>query len=186
MITYEHFYEQILALRTQHENRDLEAYVLALYALVEQYREREMTAGLLLQMISEAFTATPLAFRDEWLDCTEAPDPNVMSHKFTAPSLKGKIDMSSYAADEGIGFTIAVLRFQAAELHRMRGKQLEDKYRFFGVDSDTGNRWYNFDPFSNLECGTRCCMGGGENEATEMQVSWQTLGELLEYGRIYE
>jgi hypothetical protein len=32
---------------------------------------------------------------------------------------------------------------------------LENEYRYFGIDSPTGFRWYNFDPCSYLECGVR-------------------------------
>jgi hypothetical protein len=28
----------------------------------------------------------------------------------------------------------------------MKGKQLEDEWKYYGIDSETGNRWYNFDP----------------------------------------
>ena len=58
--------------------------------------------------------------------------------------------------------------------------------RYFGIDSETGNRWYNFDPMTNLECGARCILDNEDDEDKEFIVSWQTLGELLEMGRIYE
>jgi hypothetical protein len=30
------------------------------------------------------------------------------------------------------------------ERHKMNGKQLNEEMRYFGVDSETGNRWFNF------------------------------------------
>ena len=69
----------------------------------------------------------------------------------------------------------------------MRGKQLEDKMRYFGVTSETGNLWYNFDPFTNLECGLRGTLDNEEEEEeSDFSPTWQYLGELLETGRIYE
>ncbi|WP_428070349.1 hypothetical protein [Chryseobacterium gambrini] len=68
----------------------------------------------------------------------------------------------------------------------MKGKQLEDEWKYYGIDSETGNRWYNFDPSSILDCGMRCFMDGNKNGDQEFKVSWRTLGDLLEMGRIYE
>lgn len=39
---------------------------------------------------------------------------------------------------------------------------------------------------TNLECGARCIIDSEDDEEKEFIVSWQTLGELLEMGRIYE
>ena len=66
----------------------------------------------------------------------------------------------------------------------MQNKQLENELRYFGVDSETENRWYNFDPFTNLECGAAWLLSGREDQ--KMNVNWKTLGILLETGRIYE
>lgn len=68
----------------------------------------------------------------------------------------------------------------------MKGKQLEDPYRYDGIDSETGHRWYNFDPGTNLECGARCCVDAGDNKSVLDDISWNFLGDLLEMGRVYE
>ncbi len=39
---------------------------------------------------------------------------------------------------DGIDYTVAVLQFQIAELHKIKGKQLVDEGRFFGIDSEIG------------------------------------------------
>ncbi|GHU26826.1 hypothetical protein AGMMS50256_05050 [Betaproteobacteria bacterium] len=91
---------------------------------------------------------------------------------------------------QGIDYAIAVIEFQIAELHRMAGKQLENEYKYFGIDSETGNRWYNFDPHTNLECGARGLGFADPDEEDEIpetvDYSWRLLGELLETGRYYE
>lgn len=65
----------------------------------------------------------------------------------------------------------------------MRGKLLENKYSYFGIDSETGHRWYNFDPYMNLECGLRCM---DDNDDNLEKLDWVFIGNLLEDGRIYE
>lgn len=180
------FHEQISSLPSKHENRDLEEYLLALYALVEEHKEQEITAELLIQLLSEAFTSSTIPFRKEWLDCDTVPHDNGIVRKFTNPDLKGDFDRTFYTHSEGVDFTLEVLKFQIAELHKMRGKQLKDKYRYFGIDSETGHRWYNFDPFTNLECGARCLVDNADSEDEEMETGWHTIGILLEDGRIYE
>ncbi|MDR2918046.1 MAG: hypothetical protein LBV72_01605 [Tannerella sp.] len=180
------FYEQIGSLPSKHENRDLEEYLLALYALVEKHKEREITAELLMRLLSEAFTAPPAPFREEWLAYDKVPHDNGIIRKFTNPDLKDDFDRTFYTHSEGVEFTLEVLKFQIAELHKMRGKQLIDKYRYFGIDSETGHRWYNFDPFTNLECGVRCLDDNSDSDDEEIEIGWHTLGVLLEDGRIYE
>lgn len=186
IMTQTEFYERISTLPQRFQNRDLETYLCALLPLVHAHRGQQPDAELLINLLETAFTSAPAEFDPEWFNHTEAPDENIMSRKFTNPEIAHKLDKSVVSDKEDFDFTVAVIQFQIAELHRMRGKQLDDKYRYFGIDSETGNRWYNFDPFGNLECGARCILDGGDGETAEWHMTWQTLGELLEMGRIYE
>lgn len=185
-MTQNEFYEYISTLNDKFENRELETYLLSLLSLVEQKKNQNLTADLLLNLLQNAFTSEPTEFNPEWLSITTAPDENIMSKKFTNPEINLPIDKSVVSDKSGIDYSIAVLKFQIAELHKMKGKQLDDDMRYFGIDSETGNRWYNFDPMTNLECGARCILDSENDEDKEFIVSWQTLGELLEMGRIYE
>lgn len=185
-MTHNEFYENISALKDNFENRELETYLLSLLSLVEQNKNQNLTADLLLKLLQNAFTSEPKEFNSEWLSITTAPDENIMSKKFTNPELNLSIDKSVVSDKSGIDYSIEVLQFQITELHKMKGKQLDDDMRYFGINSETGNRWYNFDPMTNLECGARCILDSEEDEDKEFVVSWQTLGELLEMGRIYE
>lgn len=185
-MTYNTFYEHICNLQNDYQNRDLETYLLALLKLVEEEKAQNLTADLLLKLIREAFSSEPKEFNAEWLNIQTAPDENIMSKKFTNPEINAGIDKTVVSDKTGIDYSIAVLHFQIAELHKMRGDQLEDEMRFLGIDSETGNRWYNFDPMANLECGTRGILDNEDDDEKEFKVSWQTLGELLEMGRIYE
>jgi len=177
------FYKHITKLSDKYENRDLEEYLLALFKLIEKNRTKELTYGLIVEIIGEAFSSKPSEFKDKWLKCETAPDKNRMSRKFTNPDISKTIDKKNTSDLTPYNFTIEVLQFQIAELHKMRGKQLENEYRFFGIQSETGNSWYNFDPFVNLECGARCME---DNETDFNSLDWSFIGELLENGRIYE
>ncbi|MDR2237852.1 MAG: hypothetical protein LBE92_17145 [Chryseobacterium sp.] len=177
-MTYSEFYNNIG--RSHHaDNRDLETYLLALLHLVEQNREQILTADLLSKLLEDAFTSEPKKFDPEWLKIVKAPDEKTIYKKWG-----NKADNAS--EDIGIYYTLAVLQFQIAELHKMKGKQLENEGRYFGIDSETGNRWYNFEPGSILDCGMRCYLDHCEDDEQEFEVNWQTLGDLLEMGRIYE
>lgn len=177
------FYNHIVKLPESYENRDLEEYLLALFKIVEVNKSKDLTYELVVKMIQDAFNSEPLEFKNEWLECNTAPDENRISKKFTNPEINQSIDKSNFSNLSPYNFTIEVLKFQIAELHKMKGKQLEDKYRYFGIQSETGNYWYNFDPYGNLECGARCME---DNEANFNSLNWSIIGELLENGRIYE
>ena len=86
----------------------------------------------------------------------------------------------------GPAYSAEVIKFQLAELSRMRASgQLVDESKFFGIVSSGGHSWYNFDPFSLLECGARGLMDHAGEDAP-VRGGWEMLGELLEMGRIYE
>ena len=92
------------------------------------------------------------------------------------------------AADKhgGLAYSAEVIKFHLAELSRMRASgQLADESKFFGIVSPSGHGWYNFDPFSLLECGARGLMDHAGEDAP-LRGSWEMVGELLEMGRTYE
>ena len=92
------------------------------------------------------------------------------------------------AADKhgGLTYSAEVIKFHLAELSRMRASgQLADESKFFGIVSPSGHGWYNFDPFSLLECGARGLMDHAGEDAP-VRGGWEMLGGLLEMGRAYE
>ncbi len=179
----EEFYDRICSLPEICENRDLEEFLLALYQKVLRHKEKTLTYDLLLEMITESFTSEVYEFQEKWLEIVKPPNDNIMSEKITNPEISDAIHKTNTTMPGSFEFTLEVLQFQISDLHKMRGKQLEDKFRYLGIDSETGNRWYNFDPFGNLECGARCMVDNDQNLAS---LDWSFIGELLEMGRIYE
>jgi hypothetical protein len=65
---------------------------------------------------------------------------------------------------------------------RERARLLQDEFRYFGIDSPTGHRWYNFDPASYLHCGALLLVEDGEGT----DASWLDLALLLWLGQIGE
>ena len=160
------FYERVCALPEKYDNRKLESYLSALLLMAQKERTA-LTEDKLLQLLEAAFTGEEIAFDDRWLEIRIEPDPD------TSNSDKE--------------YSISVIKFQIAELHRMRDMPHTDEWSSLGMASPTGNYWYNFDPFSNLECGARSFIDSGpEGIKQELVCNWKTLGELLERGRLYE
>ncbi len=184
-MTYGEFYNEICGFEHQFQNRDLEEYLLALLKLVRENKEGSFSAVFALELLKKSFTEKPADFREDWLKIEESPDENVLAKKFTNPCISEVIDKSVNFNKKEYEFTTYVLLFQIAELHKMRGKQLEDENKYFGITSETGAYWYNFDPLTNLECGARG-MCDNYNEDCLVPENWQFLGELLEMGRVYE
>jgi len=57
----------------------------------------------------------------------------------------------------------SIIRRQINDLKEMNANgQLKDEHRYFGVDSPSGQRWYNFDPCGYIECATAGSLGGWE------------------------
>ncbi len=175
-------------------DRDLETYLLALLNLVTHNKNKAATPELLLELLASAFTATPATLDNTWLEIKSAPETSVesanpdtyrTSNPIPSADPKAVPDLFAGHGFDGIDYTISVLQFQVAELYKMRGKQLTDKWRTMGIDSETGNRWYNFDPKSIISCGLQYFLDTAEEE-TPFEVDWATLGQLLEMGRIYE
>ncbi|HEY4002291.1 MAG TPA: hypothetical protein VGO93_25690 [Candidatus Xenobia bacterium] len=53
---------------------------------------------------------------------------------------------------------------QVTDLQDMaRSGQLDDQFRYFGINAPSGRRWYNFDPLTFVECGVVGAMGGWED-----------------------
>ncbi len=177
------FYKYINQLPDKFDNRDMEEYLLALYKLIENNKTEELTYNLILNLISKAFTSEPVEFNNEWLDYISPPDEDRMRKNFTNPQICKQNNQSNISELLPYDYTIEVLKFQIAELHKMKGKQLENEWRYMGIKSETGNYWYNFDPFANLECGT---IGMKECDTDFSSLDWSFFGELLEYGRVFE
>jgi hypothetical protein len=159
----------------------LEKYLSSLWAIAALFRQSEPTVEALTNWLDLAFIHPAPIFNSEWL--------------------KSKVDISAKGFD---GWESKILS-QIVDLRQMaESGQLEDEYRYFGIDAPRGSRWFNFDVPTYLECAVRGMYGGyaeedvivlykpanGESADSEiikiMDFSWEDFTELLVYGQIYE
>lgn len=185
-MNFEEFAKEVESLPNFFKNRDLEIYLLTIYRDLNDNREKYIkikpTFDFFLEIFKNAFSEKPALFDENWLKISKSPSADILSRKFTNFNIKiANKDFKEHIVD--FEFTIEVLKFQISELHKMKNKELKDKYRYFGIDSPSGNRWYNFDPFTNLSCGVRCMK---DNEDINNPIDWSFIGKLLEDGRVYE
>lgn len=186
-MTEDQFYEFIETLHPRSKDKSLEEYLLSLYKILNDnkdvYTSLEVTFELIAGILDKSFTSEPQEFNEDWLSIVNPPNSSRIARKFTNPEFEFEVDKSIEYESLGMDYTLDVLRFQIADLHKMRDKQLKNEYRYFGVRSETGHQWYNFDPYMNLECGLRCM---DDNDDVLENLNWSFIGEILEDGRIYE
>ncbi len=121
-----------LIVKRSHSPRTLESYLICLLILGRKHRVRgNMSYDRFYRLISEAFSASQVAFDQKWLQMP--------------------IDAEMTAGFEAWESTL--IR-QIVDLHEMKEDgRLASKTRYEGLDSPRGNRWINFDPCSYLESG---------------------------------
>jgi hypothetical protein len=143
MRTNRDLYLAITALieRQRDNRRTLEDYLRALAELGHNHRQRATLAlDEFFQLLSDAFTADAPPFDESW-----------------------RITSAENSKAPGFDGWLATLREQVVDLHEMQENgQLNDKYRYFGIRSPRGQRWYNFNPSGFLECATAGSYGGWE------------------------
>lgn len=163
------FYSQILDIENEENIKipKLQVYLQSIYKLLNEYKNESACLELFYKIIKRAFYEEPIEFNNEWLKVENEPEED----SFT----------------DGFEYLKEVLIFQIAELKRMENKELKDEYRFFGITSETNNSWYNFSPFDNLECGIRGFIDNIPfSRVDSKNITWKTLGIIIEIGRIYE
>lgn len=156
LMTASELYRRLSTLSERFAARDLQEYLLALLALCAENASQPMSGELLIALLEQAFSAPLAAKPQQCLAFLPLPD-------------------DALAETDAYAYSRAVLLFQIAELHSMRGKQLNDEQRYFGITSDSGHRWYNFDPFSLLECGAACLLDSGSESSASPAYGWENM-----------
>jgi hypothetical protein len=121
----------------------LEAYLLALRQLGMQHESKD-SIGLdeFYSMLRDAFSTEPPPFDATWVN-----------------------EHVAYTKDEGFSGWLATITSQIVDLHEMaESGDLQNKWRYFGIQSPRGSHWYNFDPCGYLECAMAGWIGGWEPE----------------------
>jgi hypothetical protein len=160
-------------------NYSLEEYLRALWALIEEHKESFVTEELFIQLFTEAFTIQPAPFDENWFTYEAPPEEIEYAH----------------GVEDRYKLLQELILYQIADLHRMQEVGLLNKSEFelwLGVDSPTGNRWYNLDPASLLSCASQCLLDSepvtpeDNSNATETDWSWSDLAMILWLGQNYE
>lgn len=155
------FVEQLL--KTHKNNRkSLQDYLLSLWCLGSALESNvDLSLQCFTGLLETAFVApTPL----------ELP----LSKLGLGASKRNSQEFEdSKAAQDGYCQWEEILRLQIIDLKDMKANgSLNDEYRYFGIDSPRGARWYNFDPCTYIECGAAGSFGGWEagDSTTRCQV----------------
>lgn len=158
------FIAGLVAERGKHD-RSLEEYLRALWAAGSAHRDAEaLSLSCFAGLLETALRAEVPPFDPAWLDI----DRGALA------------DVSGYASWE------RAIQAQIVDLHEMeQAGLLANELRYFGIDAPRGARWYNFDPFTFLECGVAGTFGGWESgDATGRDYVPGPVAVLDEQGRV--
>lgn len=148
-------------------DHSLEAYLSALWTLVQPHQHTEPSFTLFAELLKAACFQAPPPFDPDWLRYTEYP----------SPSLTGD-HVGDYFAE-----LQQTLLFHIADLHRMaEAGTLDAPGRWFGIDSPTGHRWYNFEVADFLEAASAPI----DPDVTYTTHTWEELADTIVTGGIYE
>jgi HEAT repeat protein len=161
----------------------LEEYLRSLWRIVSQSQVTSPSLEQVAKWLTAAFAVGPPPIDPEWMKRTK-----------NLPSSFQTYDNWEH-----------LILFQIADLRRMADAgQLKDEQRYYGITSPSGHRWYNFDPFTYLECGVRGALGGYEEDEVIVLIpppegqsanspvheidnlGWEGFSAILECGRVYE
>lgn len=157
--------------------RPLEKYLWALWGIGLRHCDRTgFTPDEFFGMLAEAFVAEPASCTADFLD--DGSDIRELE----------LLDTLGY---EGWEYRVAR---QVVDLQEMaESGQLEDPYRYFGIDSPRGSRWYNFSTCAFLdramagEFGDRDWSEEPESEVEPLgTISWERFRAFLGEGQTYE
>lgn len=151
----------------QESTRPLEEYLRALWNVAPRHRGQEsLTPDEFLDLLAEAFVAEPVPYEAD-LEPYSGPD--------FEPSVCHLFDVE------------IVLVGQIIDLREMAASgQLANPHRYFGIDSPRGERWYNFDPCTFLECASRYWVDRHGGSPSLTAISWGDFCDFLAAGQGYE
>jgi hypothetical protein len=137
-MTNREFYQCLGQLLQKQNNNplSLEQYLISLWSRASKYKTKP---GLALddffKLLTDSFTPVAAQIGDRPID----------------------------EAANGFAGWDSIIRRQIQDLKAMQANgELEDEQRYFGLESPSGESWYNFDPCGYLECATEGSLGGWE------------------------
>jgi len=204
IVTASGFREVILSLISRQEpvyKGSLEDFLRALLVSLAKYESKSPSYSLFALILEEAFQDNPRTFNDDWLQYTEPPPNRVGQDILQAKSKAYGFHLPiAETTAKGLSDFECLHRttlFQIAELRRFAEKKPEEygkyaeyamNYKYLGLESPTGQTWYNWDPFTYLECATAGLVANSKWTGPEFKqgISWAVFAYVLECGRNYE
>jgi hypothetical protein len=193
-LTSQEFRSAVLAIieKQEGEHKDsLENHLLSLWAAIKKYETYAPSYSLFATMLTEAFETQPAEFNEEWLRYENDLFWDYQDRSFVIKEYRNDEWIVTETNVNDFEILKHIIFFQIADLHRMDSGQLNDPYKYFGIDSPTGNRWYNFDVFAYWECATagmEACLDMPDHPRKKSfdKCTWATLAKLLQLGQSYE
>lgn len=175
------------------EERSLEADLSALWGVIGKHKHEPPTYTLFATLISEAFESEPVPFEEQWLNYKKPLFWELEGDGYIVKEYKDKQVVATRAVSD-FEILMHTNLYQIADLHRMTPEMLQDPYRYFGVDSPTGNRWNNLDVHIYWGCAIIGMKAHTEQISSWrspllprfLKCTWATLALLLELGQEYE
>lgn len=175
----------------------LEEYLRALLGSLESHIGELPSYSRFAKLFEDGFTLAPTPYKKRWRAYDKPPaNPwlvNLSAMKiapswFKPPTPEELEAERARTVDRDLAMT--TLLFLIADLHSMTPKELGYKWRYMGTKSPRGHDWYNWDPFTFLECalsGFSSHVRQGHMVGTSETVcNWAALALILELGRVYE
>lgn len=161
------FYLAIIELinRQARSSRTLEEYLLALLPLVrESQAETSLSVYEFYCKLAAAFYAPASTFDEAWR--SRSGIPNAAGNNFEC-------------------WEAAIVQ-QIVDLREMdETGALKNEMRYYGIESPRGDRWYNFDPCTYIECATASSLDGWEpDDASGRTVVPGPVAAVNEQGEI--
>jgi hypothetical protein len=184
----------VLAVLDKQEDKyknSLEDYLLSLWVVIKKYEKHQPSYSLFVSMIEESFDTQPCQFDDQWLTYESDLFWEYQNDSLAIKEYRNGEWMVTAVNVDGFDILAHTIFFQIADLHRMNPAQINDPKSYFGIDSPTGNRWYNFEVFTYWECATagmeaHLHSSNYSRKKAFDECSWATLAALLKLGQIYE
>lgn len=173
--------ENIIKFKEAAPERDLKTYLLSVYRHILALKEEVLTQGLLTKILHDSSTSEAMPIDESWLAISIKPERDKMYRKAKNADDIGFFTKPEHSGWSDFEFTEEVLKFQIAELHKMEGNQLENQMKEYGVASETGTPWYNFDPVSNLDSGIQQLI---DKQYHVDAIDWSIIGLIFQHGRI--
>lgn len=173
--------QQISGLKKVESDYDLQTYLQALYGNILSYKDEVFTQKLLIELLTSSFSSEPIPMEEPWLKITQSPEIDKSYRKTKRADDLGFFSKPEHRGWSNLAFTEEVLQFQIAELHKMRGNQLENDMKQYGVASETGTPWYNFDPVSNMTSGIKLLIA---KDYEPDKIDWSIIGLIFQLGRV--